>query len=109
MPPLVSFLFTSLASIPLWLYVASRGSKDVPKHRSILTLFLALHTLYIFYNIFFNAPQNVFRSLDLPINAPTDLLRAKVLEYSQDDSLAPHLEDLISRIASFEGRAMYAR
>ena len=113
MPPtnasLITFLSTSIASVPLWLYAASRGSKDVPKHRRALTVVLALHTIFILYNLFFNAPQNVFRSLNIPINAPSDRIRVRLLEASQTVDLSPRMDELISRLSSFDARALYAR
>lgn len=106
-----AFIFTSLASVPLWGYFTLYKNQYVNAKppRLYITFFLTLHTIYVLYNLFLNTPQNIFETLHLPLSVPSEQIRAKLLNVAHVDGLPPHLEDLISRLSSFDARALYVR
>lgn len=74
-----------------------------------LTMFVMVHSAYILYTIFFDAPSNIFTALSVPLMAPTSLMRAKILGYAPDDSLPSHTEALLTRLQSIDVRGYYVR
>jgi hypothetical protein len=78
---------------------------------------LALHTAYSIYSLLF-PPYNIFTTHSLPILAPNDLLRAKVLGQPRTTGTTSPAttsetltltEHLLSRLANLDTRYLYAR
>ncbi|KAI0088903.1 hypothetical protein BDY19DRAFT_855738, partial [Irpex rosettiformis] len=80
--------------------------------RDALTIFVTLHTLYIIYVITLQAPPNLFRTLNLPLNAHPDKIRSTILQKAglpSNATLPKHMENLLTRLSSFDGRSVYVR
>jgi hypothetical protein len=74
-----------------------------------LALLVLLHSAYILYVIFFDAPSNVFTALNVPLITPTSILHAKLAAYSLEDKLPPQTEALLTRLQSIDVRGYYVR
>jgi hypothetical protein len=97
------YLIVTCAAIAVpWLY-SIRNSPQ--RTRSILSLLLLIHSLHCLHNLLLS-PPNIFSALRIPINTPTDSIRALLLrKYDLD----PELESLLKRLASFDTRTLYPR
>lgn len=73
---------------------------------SILLVALLIHSLFILYTLILVPPPNLFSALHIPLNTPTDAIRALLLKRSH---LTQDLEFLLKRLASFDTRALYPR
>ncbi|TFK41443.1 hypothetical protein BDQ12DRAFT_677992 [Crucibulum laeve] len=116
MPSLLSvsldtYLATALAISVSWLYFVMRTPSSPPKSRTQTTIsvVLLLHTLYILHSLLLKSPPNLFNALKLPLNTPTDSIRAILLQFSDDGELPGHLESLLKRLGSLDMRGVYVR
>ncbi|GFZ49077.1 hypothetical protein JCM24511_06827 [Saitozyma sp. JCM 24511] len=84
---------------------------------STVKLILALHTAWSIYSLLF-PPYNIFSTHSLPILAPNDLVRAKVLGQPRTTGTTSPAttsetltltEHLLSRLANLDTRYLYAR
>jgi len=93
--------------------MTNRNPPAIPPKQSRLLQYLAilvlLHSAYILYVILFDAPSNVFTTLNVPLTAPTSILHAKLAANSLDDNLPPQTEALLTRLQSFDVRGYYVR
>lgn len=67
---------------------------------------LLIHSLLILHTLLLAPPPNLFSVLHIPLNTPTDVIRAILLKRSH---LTPDLEYLLKRLASFDTRTLYPR
>jgi hypothetical protein len=80
-----------------------------PRLHNAISAFLVLHTLYIIYVLCFFRPPNLFLSLHIPTQTSSERIRAIILKQSKDDRLPDHLEELLTRLTSFDFRTFYIR
>src|SRR5258705_185599 len=101
-----AFVALSLILATLWLY--SLDAKSL-KERFISTLLL-VHTLYLLHALLVSPPQNIFKSLQLPLNVPSEYLHAKLVEtYGAEKDVPSSLAALPKRLGLMELRALYVR
>lgn len=75
-----------------------------------LAALVVVHSLYILFTLFFDAPSNIFKSLKIPLTTPVPTIRQTLLSFSPSQSvLPPALEILLSRLQSFDARVLYVR
>ncbi|KAF9030087.1 hypothetical protein BDZ89DRAFT_949992 [Hymenopellis radicata] len=97
-------------SLFLALLLASPLLYFLPRLRSSPTrIFLGLHSIVLLHNLIIHPPPNVFTRLHLPLSTPTDVIRALLLKHSPEPNLPAHLEQLLSRMNSFDTRTLYVR
>jgi hypothetical protein len=96
---------TCVAIAVPWLYSIRNSPR---RTQSILSLFLLIHSLYCLRNLLLR-PPNIFSALRIPLNTPTDSIRALLLRKSDRLDLNPELESLLKRLASFDTRTLYPR
>jgi hypothetical protein len=79
--------------------------------RPILSLLLLSNAIYILYSLLLQPPPNLFSGLRIPLTTPAPTIRALLLQRTDplSDMLPPSLELLITKLASFEVRTLYAR
>lgn len=79
--------------------------------RPIISLLLLSNTTYILYSILITPPPNLFTGLRIPFTTPAPTIRALLLQHTNppSDMLPNELELLITKLASFEVRTLYAR
>jgi hypothetical protein len=79
--------------------------------RPILSLLLLSNAVYILYSLLLQPPPNLFSGLRIPFTTPAPTIRALLLQRTDppSDMLSPSLELLITKLASFEVRTLYAR
>lgn len=77
--------------------------------RSFIALFVALHSIYILYNLIVCSQQNIFSVLDVPLTEPSDAIRARLLHLADVPDLPETLERLLMRLSSFDVRHIYVR
>ena len=79
--------------------------------RPILSLLLLSNAIYILYSLLLQPPPNLFDGLRIPFTTPAPTIRALLLQRTDplSDMLPPSLELLITKLASFEVRTLYAR
>lgn len=76
------------------------------KHNSWQFVLILIHSISIIYSIFTTPPPNIFSTFKIPLNTPTDAIRA-LLHHTSNTS--PELEDVLARLTSFESRSNYVR
>ena len=57
-------------------------------------------------------PPNLFKTLNLPMNAHPDKIRSTILKKAElplTASLPKHMESLLTRLSAFDGRNTYVR
>ncbi|KAK7439841.1 hypothetical protein VKT23_017413 [Stygiomarasmius scandens] len=113
---LLIYLVTCVAIVFSYLFITPRALQrhqnvvtSPPNLRKILSSLLLLHTLFILYNIIVLPPPNLFTRLDLPLGTPTDSIRSLLLMNSDEPILPKHIEQLLTRLGSFEMRTLYVR
>lgn len=74
-----------------------------------LAVLVLLHSAYILYVIFFDAPPNIFTTLNVPLITPTSILREKLAAYTLEDKLPPQTEAILTRLQSIDVRGFYVR
>jgi hypothetical protein len=109
-----AFLFTSLTMIISYLYYASffhPSAKLVPPSHmhALLNALVLLHTLYILHALTLKYPPNIFQALRLPLTTPTEHIRSALLRASNGKPLTDALENLLTRLGSYEVRTFYVR
>jgi len=102
------YLTTALIILATWAYLAF-ASAPKPRAQTYISLILLAHTLYILYLIIITPPPNLFEFFNLPVNTPTDAVRAMVLQNSDTGEIPTHWEILMKRLGSFELRTLYVR
>jgi hypothetical protein len=75
--------------------------------RPIISLLLLSNAIYILYSLLLQPPPNLFSGLRIPFTTPAPTIRALLLQ--RTDPLSDTLELLITKLASFEVRTLYAR
>lgn len=67
--------------------------------------------LYTAYSFFVHPPKNIFNALRVPFTIPAPMLRAILVQHTQPprETLPLPLENLLTRMASFEVRTFYVR
>ncbi|KAF9001157.1 hypothetical protein BDQ17DRAFT_1244802 [Cyathus striatus] len=109
-PSIDTYLSLSLIISTTWIYYSFiRPSTQKPRSQKAISAFLLLHTLYIIYHILVTPPPNLFKLLKVPVNTPTDTIRALLLKYSDDGAIPSHLERVVKRLSSFDLRTLYIR
>ncbi|KAH9917319.1 uncharacterized protein B0H18DRAFT_1034905 [Fomitopsis serialis] len=109
------YLFTAIAvTLPVVFYLRQRNSSSRPEtpYEPYLTILVGLHTLYILYNLILCWPLNLFSRLHIPLNASPDTIRSTIIRRAGLDTHAPlprSLENLLTRLSSFEMRTLYVR
>ncbi|KAG5645513.1 hypothetical protein DXG03_005923 [Asterophora parasitica] len=101
-----TFIATSLALALPWAYSLRRSQFSWHTVVSILVLF---HSLSSLHTLLLRSPPNVFKTLQIPLNTPTDAIQSLLLRYSDAPYLDSELQELLQRLASFEIRALYPR
>lgn len=119
-----AFLTAIVITIIPWLYYTLRNAHtttfgqttqvNIPQQahssrRTYLSIFIALHATFILYNIILCAQPNLFTSLDVPLNEPSDAIRAKLLHLGDVHTLPRALDMLLVRLSSFDVRVSYVR
>jgi len=94
---------------------AEADNDDAPPTRSRLRPFLSwlivLNMLYTAYNFFVHPPKNIFNALRVPFTIPAPKLRAILAQHTVPprETLPLPLENLLTRMGSFEVRTFYVR
>jgi hypothetical protein len=107
-----TFVLGAVVSLVAFAY---RGSSPAtknarqPKYRPFVTGLLAMHTIYMIYIISFKTPPNLFTRLHLPVSMPSQQIRATLLTMSQDDALPEHIEELLTRLNTYDLRIYFVR
>ncbi len=114
-PQLSSDAYIALCLVlatPLLYRVVSPFSNDAKKdlRDRTLSVLLLLHTLYMFHALLVSPPQNIFKSLELPVNIPPEYLRAKLVEvYGGEQNVPATLVSLSKRLGLMDLRSLYIR
>ncbi|KAI5121131.1 hypothetical protein M0805_002803 [Coniferiporia weirii] len=130
-----TFFLASLVTVAPWLYI-TLGRRDVGQpanssqqtnsarnpqqpqtwvdsgpapRRTFFSIFIAVHCLYVLYNLCVLAPPNIFTSLRIPLTEPSDSIRARFLHLASAPALPGGLERLLVRLQSYEARIAYVR
>lgn len=77
--------------------------------RSYIALSIALHSIYVLYNLIVCSQQNIFSVLDVPLTEPSDAIRARLLHLADVPDLPQTLDRLLMRLSSFDVRHIYVR
>jgi len=101
--------FCLVLATPLLYRMASPFSNDAKKVRT-LSILLLLHTSYMFHALLVSPPQNIFKSLGLPVNIPSEYLYAKLVEvYGGEQNVPASLVSLSKRLGLMDVRSLYIR
>ncbi|KAJ7698544.1 hypothetical protein B0H17DRAFT_927151 [Mycena rosella] len=108
---LLVFLTTAAAVIAPWFYFAIHKApgRGLTSTRSLLNIFVLLHSLYLLYQLIVLPPTNIFARLRIPVSTPADAIRAVLLAQSDTGDLPPPLETLLKRLGSFDVKTYYIR
>lgn len=120
-----AFLVTAAATTIPWIYFtmwrtptdgkanlrpqSTQQQQHGSSTRSFVALFVALHSIYILYNLIVCSQQNIFTVLDVPLTEPSDAIRARLLHLADVPDLPETLERLLMRLSSFDVRHIYVR
>ncbi|KAJ7753787.1 hypothetical protein B0H16DRAFT_1222469, partial [Mycena metata] len=77
--------------------------------RSLLNIFLLLHTLYFLYQLIVLPPDNLFTRLNIPVITPVDSLRSILIQRSDTGEIPKPLETLLRHLGSFDVKTYYVR
>jgi len=80
-----------------------------PRHRPLITVILAMHTLYMMYILSFKTPPNLFTRLHLPLSMPSEKIRAVLLSRGGGDTLPEHIEELLMKLNTSDLRTYFVR
>jgi len=62
------------------------------------------------YNLLVSPPKNIFKTLELALNVPPEMLRAKLAEsFGGEQNIPQYLEMLLKRLGLMELRSLYVR
>ena len=100
------FLSISLCLSTPWLFQISRKPRLL---ESLVSFALLVHTLYSLHTLLVNSPQNIFIELGLPLNTPSDSIRAILLQRTNDTVLPPETDRLLTKLNLLEVRRLYVR
>lgn len=96
-----------------WLYrTFSPFSEARTKTRieQLVSTAILTHTLYMLYCLFVSPPQNIFKSLGVPLTAAPDELRTKLTErFGSEEHIPLHLNTLLKRLGLMDMRSLYIR
>ncbi|KAJ7098229.1 hypothetical protein C8R44DRAFT_859610 [Mycena epipterygia] len=108
---LILFATTAVAVIVPWFYFGIHKAPQQPltSTRSLLSIFLLLHSLYFLYQIIVLPPINIFTRLKIPLNTPTDSIRSLLIQQSDTGDLPKPLETLLKHLGSFDVKTYYVR
>ncbi|KAJ7636901.1 hypothetical protein FB45DRAFT_789011 [Roridomyces roridus] len=108
---LALFLVTAACVVVPWFYLSVQKAPGRPltSTRSLLNIFLLLHSLFWLYSIMVLPPHNVYTRLKLPLSTPTDAIRSILLSQSDTGDLPRPLETLLKHLGSFEVKTYYVR
>ncbi|KAI0765416.1 hypothetical protein C8Q74DRAFT_1288215 [Fomes fomentarius] len=80
--------------------------------RNALSVGLVLHSLLIFHTLLLRYPPNLFQRLKIPLTTPSETIRTVLLQRAglpHDAPLPRPLENLLTRLSSFDARTLYIR
>ncbi|KAJ7732201.1 hypothetical protein B0H14DRAFT_2409325, partial [Mycena olivaceomarginata] len=77
--------------------------------RSLLNIFLLLHSLYFVYQLIVLPPLNIYTRLKIPLNTPADAIRSILIQQSDTGDLPKPLETLLKHLGSFDVKTYYVR
>jgi hypothetical protein len=100
------FLSISLCLSTPWLFQIFRKPRLL---QCLLSLALLVHTLYSLHTLLVISPQNIFTELKLPLNTPTDSIRAILLQRTSDTALPPETDRVLTKLKLLEVRRLYVR
>ncbi|KAJ7150932.1 hypothetical protein C8R43DRAFT_1127845 [Mycena crocata] len=108
---LVLFATTAAGVIAPWFYfgIHKAPGRPLTSIRSLLNIFILLHSLYFLYQIIVLPPLNIFTRLKIPLNTPTDAIRSILIQQSDTGDLPPPVETLLKRLGSFDVKTYYVR
>ncbi|KAJ6532774.1 hypothetical protein DFH09DRAFT_993732 [Mycena vulgaris] len=108
---LVLFLTTAVGVIVPWFYFGIHKAPERPltSTRSLLNIFVLLHSLYFLYQIIVLPPVNIFTRLKIPLNTPPDAIRSVLIQQSDTGDLPTPLETLLKHLGSFDMKTYYVR
>ncbi|KAJ7512420.1 hypothetical protein B0H11DRAFT_481128 [Mycena galericulata] len=108
---LVLFAATAAALVVPWFYLSIHKAPGRPltSTRSLLNIFLLLHSFYFLYQIIVLPPVNIFTRLKIPLNTPSDAIRSILLTQSDTGDLPKPLETLLKHLRSFDVKTYYVR
>lgn len=101
-----TFFATSLAIGLPWAYSLRRSSLS---WSTVVSLLLLVHSLAGLHTLLLCSPPNIFRAFQIPLNTPTDAIRALLLRQTDTPDLSEEFEGLLRRLASFDIRTLYPR
>lgn len=105
-----TFVATVVLVVGPWFYFfRSSFRPQSTKLRPAISTILLLHTLFILYYIIVLPPPNLFKQLQLPIAVPTDTIRNIVKAHANGRPLSATMEQMLTRMGSFETRTLYIR
>lgn len=82
------------------------------KYWPLITGILAVHTLYMIYILSLKTPPNLFIRLHLPLSTSSQKIRDTLLartRTSGDSTLPEHIEELLTRLDTFDVRTYFVR
>ncbi|KAJ7249468.1 hypothetical protein C8J57DRAFT_1136754, partial [Mycena rebaudengoi] len=108
---LALFLVTAASVIAPWFYfdIHKTPGRPLASSRSLLSIFLLLHSLFLLYKIIVLPPLNIFTRLNVPISTPADAIRSILLSQSDTGELPKPLETLLKHLGSFDVKTYYIR
>ncbi|KAF8632146.1 hypothetical protein AX17_004888 [Amanita inopinata Kibby_2008] len=75
---------------------------------TLVSLALLFHTLYLLRTLS-APPPNVFSALKIPVNTPTNYIRAILTQHTPNGQLPQHTSALLERLDSWDMRSLYIR
>ncbi|KAF5383280.1 hypothetical protein D9615_005049 [Tricholomella constricta] len=106
MSTMLTFIATSLAIGLPWAYSMRRSPFS---WSTVISSLLLVHSLSGLHTLLLRSPPNVFKTLQIALNTPTDAIRSLLLRHSDAPELNPEFEELLRRLASFDVRSLYPR
>ncbi|KAJ7484369.1 hypothetical protein FB451DRAFT_969572, partial [Mycena latifolia] len=102
---------TAAAVIAPWFYfvIHKAPGRPLTSTRSLLNIFVLLHSLYFLYQIIVLPPVNIFTRLKIPVNTPSDAIRSILIQQSDTGDLPKPLETLLKHLGSFDVKTYYIR
>ncbi|KAJ7154650.1 hypothetical protein C8R46DRAFT_1356673 [Mycena filopes] len=108
---LLVFVTTALAGVfPAFYFgLHKRQQQPLTSTRSLLNIFLLLHTLYYLYQVIVLPPVNIYTRLKVPVNTTADSIRALLIQQSDTGDLPKPLETLLRHLGSYDVKTYYIR
>jgi hypothetical protein len=108
---LVLFATTAAGLIVPWFYfgIHKAPGRPLTSTRSLLNIFLLLHSLYFVYQLIVLPPLNIYTRLKIPLNTPADAIRSILIQQSDTGDLPKPLETLLKHLGSFDVKTYYVR